>query len=96
MTIKRSEYGKKLLIINRTCFQDNRLSLMARGLYASIVSLPTESKINPYEMQTPSADEQSSLPAAVEELLNFGYCNIVPKVNKKGMIQDCIFIITEP
>jgi len=88
MAIKRSIQKGNFIIINKTCFQDNRLSWKAKGVYACIMSLSGDRIIKITEVIKYSTSKRTALMAGIKELIEFGYCIVTENKNLDGTMKE--------
>jgi len=75
----RTEKNKNnpYVIIRKTVFDDERLSLKAKGLMAYLLSKPNNWKAHVTEIAKNNADGVTAVRSAVNELIAFGYASRV-------------------
>lgn len=80
-------------VISNTFIRDNRLSFKAKGLLATMISLPDNWCYSVSGLETLSTDGKCSITSAIKELEEYGYLKRVKQVrdeNNKfvGIIYD--------
>lgn len=73
-------------IVSNVCVRDNRLSLKAKGLMSLVMSLPNDWDFSIQGLSSIVKEGKSSIYAAINELKEFGYCNVITSRDDKGKI----------
>lgn len=73
-------------IVSNVCVRDNRLSLKAKGLMSLVMSLPNDWDFSIQGLSSIVKEGKSAIYAAINELKEFGYCNVITSRDDKGKI----------
>ena len=68
------------------CIRDKRLSLKAKGLMMLVMSLPDGWKMSGRGLASMVKDGKSAIYSAIEELKQYGYCEVITRKNERGLI----------
>lgn len=73
-------------IVSNVCIRDNRLSLKAKGLMSLVMSLPNDWDFSIQGLSLIVKEGKSAIYTAINELKDFGYCQVVSNRDDKGKI----------
>lgn len=73
-------------IVSNVCVRDNRISLKAKGLMSLVMSLPNDWDFSIQGLSSIVKEGKSAIYAAINELKEFGYCNVITSRDDKGKI----------
>jgi hypothetical protein len=73
-------------IVSNVCVRDNRISLKAKGLMSLVMSLPDDWDFSIQGLSSIVKEGKSAIYAAINELKEFGYCNVITSRDDKGKI----------
>lgn len=73
-------------VVSNVCIRDNRLSLKAKGLMSLVMSLPNDWDFSIQGLSSIVKEGKSAIYAAINELKEFGYCNVITSRDDKGKI----------
>ena len=82
-------------VISNNVFKDQNLSLKARGLLTTILSLPDNWKYSIEGLASLCADGRASVTSAINELITAGYIIRTQKFDKAGKFSGYIYDIYE-
>lgn len=83
------------VMIDKTGIEDERLSLKAKGLLATLLSKPDNWKIYITQLATTCKDGVDSVKAALKELREFGYVTMERIRDEKGKMSHTEWIVYE-
>lgn len=73
-------------IVSNVCVRDNRISLKAKGMMSLVMSLPDDWDFSIQGLSSIVKEGKSAIYAAINELKEFGYCNVITSRDDKGKI----------
>lgn len=73
-------------VVSNVCIRDNRLSLKAKGLMSLVMSLPNDWDFSIQGLSSIVKEGKSAIYTAINELKDFGYCQVVSNRDDKGKI----------
>lgn len=73
-------------IVSNVCVRDNRISLKAKGMMSLVMSLPDDWDFSIQGLSSIVKEGKSAIYAAINELKEFGYCNVITSRVDKGKI----------
>jgi len=82
MNIIKANRNGHYTVINNSIFQDKRISLKSRGLFATIMSLPDNWEISIKGLSKILKENKDSIMTAINELILYDYCIRIPVKNK--------------
>jgi hypothetical protein len=82
-------------MISRALFEDNRLSLEARGLMGYILVKPDDWQVKVTDLVKQGKAGKNRIYRILNELMQFGYCQRVDTRNAKGQVVSWDYSIYE-
>ena len=73
-------------IVSNVCVRDNRISLKAKGMMSLVMSLPDDWDFSIQGLSSIVKEGKSAIYTAINELKDFGYCQVVSNRDDKGKI----------
>jgi len=93
--IIRTKKTKNYSIIANECLRRPDLSAKAKGVWAYLMTLPDDWKINFHELVKHFKDGETSLKSALKELKEAGYLVINKVKDEKGRFKEVEWVIQE-
>lgn len=93
--IFRVEKNRDYCTINNTALRDNRLSLKAKGLLVTMLSLPDDWDYSIKGLSKILKEGKDSIRSAIVELETFGYVSREQTKNERGLFTGYIYTIRE-
>ena len=97
MSIIRVSKNKEnpYLIMNKTCLNDNRLSLKAKGLLCYLLSKPDNWYVSTYDLIKNNSNGIESIRSTIKELIKFGYMEKHQFRNHNGRYYHYNYLVYE-
>lgn len=95
MSVYRRHKEKNFTCIDNHLFEDKTLSMKAKGLLATILSLPDNWKYSVNGLASLFSDGRDAVNGAINELIDHGYIVRTKSVNEFGMFEGYIYDIYE-
>lgn len=93
--LKIKKHENPYLIIDKTCFNDPRLSWKAKGLHGYLMGLPSDWEIRVADLIKRATDQRDSVYNALKELMAAGYLTCRRERNAKGHYQGLAYDVHE-
>ena len=95
MSVYRRHKDKNFTCIDNHLFNDNTLSMKAKGLLAQILSLPDDWKYSVNGLASLFSDGRDAVNNAINELIEHGYIIRSKSVNEAGLFDGYVYDIYE-
>ena len=89
--VKKTDYT----IIDNNIFKNTKLSLKAKGMICTMLSLPDNWVFSEIGLTQLSNDSRTGIRSTLKELQEFGYLKRERSRNEKGILGDTIYTIYE-
>lgn len=94
MSIIRIQHSENYVVLNKAAFEDMRLTLKAKGLWAYCMSKPNDWKFYVSQMTTCLKEGKDAIYSGLNELIQYGYCER-RKIREKGKLMGVEYILYE-
>lgn len=95
MAVLRKEKKSDYTIIDNNIFKNEKLSLKAKGMICTMLSLPDDWVFSENGLTGLSNDGISSIRSTIKELMEFGYLKRERNRDEKGILRDYVYTIFE-
>ena len=95
MAILRKNKKSDYTIIDNNIFKNKKLSLKAKGMICTMLSLPDGWEFSEDGLTTLSTDGKDSIRSTLKELMEYGYLVRSRNRDEKGILRDTIYTIHE-
>lgn len=89
--VKKSDYT----IIDNNIFKNQKLTLKAKGMISTMLSLPDDWNFSEEGLVSLSNDGISSVRSTLKELMEYGYLKRTRNRDSKGILRDYVYTIYE-
>lgn len=89
--VKKTDYT----IIDNNIFKNQKLTLKAKGMICTMLSLPDDWVFSEIGLVELSNDSRSGIRSTLEELMKYGYLTRTRKRDDKGKLGDAVYTIYE-
>lgn len=89
--IKRNDYT----VIDNNIFKNQKLSLKAKGMICTMLSLPDDWSFSEMGLTQLSNDSRTGIRSTLKELMDYGYLKRERARDEKGILRDTIYTIYE-
>lgn len=94
MAILRKEHKGSYTVVDNGVFK-SELSLKARGMLCTMLSLPNDWEFSENGLQSILRDGQTSIRSALKELEKSGYLRRERVRDDKGRIAECVWVVSD-
>ena len=89
--VKKTDYT----IIDNNIFKNQKLSIKAKGMICTMLSLPDDWNFSEAGLTSLSNDGISTIRSTLQELMEYGYLVRTRRRDEKGILRDYIYTIYE-
>ena len=89
--VKKTDYT----VIDNNIFKNQKLTLKAKGMICTMLSLPDDWNFSEEGLSSLSNDSRTGIRNTLEELMKFGYLTRTRKRDDKGKLGDAVYTIYE-
>lgn len=89
--VKKNDYT----VIDNNIFRNQRLTLKAKGMICTMLSLPDDWEFSEDGLSSLSNDGKSSIRSTLKELMEYGYLVRTRNRDSKGVLRDYVYTIFE-